>query len=54
MEVEDDKYRFITCLSRSHRKHDFIWVVVDQMTKSANFLPVKTTYSTEDYVELYI
>ena len=39
---------------RSRRQYDSIWVIVDRMTKSAHFLPVKTTYSTEDYAKLYL
>ncbi|XP_075111368.1 uncharacterized protein LOC142181757 [Nicotiana tabacum] len=45
---------FITGLPRSFRKHDSIWVIVDRLTKSAHFLPVKTTDSAEDYAKLYI
>jgi len=45
---------FITGLSRSCRQHNSVWVIVDRMTKSAHFLPVKTTYSAEDYAKLYI
>nr|AAV31171.1 Putative polyprotein, identical [Solanum tuberosum] len=45
---------FITGLPRSRRQHDSIWVIVDRMTKSAHFLPVKTTNSAEDYAKLYI
>ena len=45
---------FVTGLLRSHRQHDSIWVIVYRMTKSANFLPVKTTYSAEDYAKLYL
>ncbi|WMV37480.1 hypothetical protein MTR67_030865 [Solanum verrucosum] len=45
---------FITGLPRSHIQHDTIWVIVDRMTKSAHFLPVKTTHSAEDYARLYI
>ncbi|WMV59092.1 hypothetical protein MTR67_052477 [Solanum verrucosum] len=44
---------FITGLPRSRRQHDSIWVIIDCMTKSAHFLPVKTTHS-EDYAKLYI
>ncbi|WMV24530.1 hypothetical protein MTR67_017915 [Solanum verrucosum] len=44
----------ITRLPRSRRQHDSIWVIVDRMTKSAHFLPVKTTLSAEDYAKLYI
>ena len=45
---------FITRLPRTRRQHDFIWVIVDRMTKSSRFLAVKTTYSTEDYARIYI
>ncbi|XP_070004701.1 uncharacterized protein [Nicotiana sylvestris] len=45
---------FITGLPNSRRKFDSIWVIVDRLTKSAHFLPVRTTYSAEDYTRLYI
>ena len=45
---------FLVCLTRSRRQHDFIWVIVDRMTKSAHFIPVKSTYKVEDYARLYI
>ena len=45
---------FITGLPRTFRKFDFIWVIVDRLTKSAHFLPVKTTYTAEEYVKLSI
>ncbi|WMV32639.1 hypothetical protein MTR67_026024 [Solanum verrucosum] len=45
---------FITGLARYRTQHDSIWVIVDRMTKSSHFLPVKTTYSAQDYVRLYI
>ncbi|WMV44978.1 hypothetical protein MTR67_038363 [Solanum verrucosum] len=45
---------FITGLPRSRRQHDSIWVVVDRMTKSAHFLRIKTTYTTEVYAKLYL
>ena len=44
----------ITGLPRTRRQHDSIWVIVDRMTKSSRFLDVKSTYSTEDYVKLYL
>ncbi|WMV54654.1 hypothetical protein MTR67_048039 [Solanum verrucosum] len=43
-----------TGLPRSHRKHDSIWVIVNRMTKSAHFFPVKITHSAEDYAKLYL
>ncbi|KAH0681196.1 hypothetical protein KY284_022281 [Solanum tuberosum] len=45
---------FVTGLPRSFRKFDSIWVIVDRLTKSAHFLPVKTTYTVEEYARLYI
>ena len=43
----------ITGLPRSRMQHDFIWVIVDIMTKSSHFLLVNTTYSIEDYAKMY-
>ena len=31
-----------------------IRVIVNKLSKEAHFLPVKTTYTTEEYVMLYI
>ena len=45
---------FITGLPRSSQEYDSIWVIVDRMTKSAHFLPVKTTYLIKQYAELYL
>jgi len=45
---------FITGLPRTHRQFDSIWVIVDQMTKSVHFLPINTSFSSEDYSKLYI
>ena len=45
---------FVVRLPLTGRKHDSIWVVVDQLTKSAHFLPVRTDYSLDKLVELYI
>nr|GFC23397.1 putative reverse transcriptase domain-containing protein [Tanacetum cinerariifolium] len=32
---------FITRLPQTQRRHDAIWVVVDRLTKSAHFLPIR-------------
>ena len=45
---------FVIGLPPSQRHHDSIWVVVDRLTKSAHFLPIHTSYTTEDYGRLYI
>ena len=43
---------FITGMLIYQRHLDPIWVIVDRLIKSAHFLPVKTTYSVEDYAKL--
>ena len=45
---------FMVGLLVTGRKHDSAWVMVDQLTKSAHFLPVKTDYSLDKLVEIYI
>ena len=45
---------FVVGLPVTRRKHDSVWVVVDRLTKSAHFLPVRTDYSLDKLVELYI
>ena len=38
---------FVSRLPRTSRKHDAVWVVVDRLTKSAHFLPIRMTQSLE-------
>ena len=45
---------FVVGLPLTGRKHDLVWVVVDRLTKSAHFLPVRTDYSLDMLAELYI
>ena len=45
---------FVTGLPLSFSKFDSIWVIVERITKVVHFLPVKTTYTAEEYVRLYI
>ena len=45
---------FVVGLPLTGRKHDSVWVVVDRLTKSTRFLPVRTDYSLNKLAELYI
>ncbi|WMV26553.1 hypothetical protein MTR67_019938, partial [Solanum verrucosum] len=45
---------FTTGLPRSCHKFDSIWVIVNRLTKSSHFLPVRATLTAEDYAGLYI
>nr|GEW35218.1 putative reverse transcriptase domain-containing protein [Tanacetum cinerariifolium] len=45
---------FIIGLLRTPSGYDSIWVIVDRLTKSAHFLPVKTTDSMEKLTQLYL
>ncbi|GJT46249.1 retrotransposon protein, putative, ty3-gypsy subclass [Tanacetum coccineum] len=35
---------FVTGLPTTQKRHDAIWVVVDRLTKSAHFLPIRNNY----------
>uniref|UniRef100_A0A1S3Y815 Chromo domain-containing protein n=1 Tax=Nicotiana tabacum TaxID=4097 RepID=A0A1S3Y815_TOBAC len=45
---------FVFGLPRTQRKFDAVWVIVDRLTKSAHFVPVITTYSSEQLARIYI
>jgi hypothetical protein len=45
---------FIVGLPRTCTGYDSIWVVVDRVTKAAQFIPVKTTYNSAVLAELYM
>ncbi|GJW70611.1 reverse transcriptase domain-containing protein [Tanacetum coccineum] len=43
----------VTKLSRSSGGYDAIWVIVDRLTKSAHFLPIREDYKTEKLAKIY-
>jgi len=45
---------FTIRLPRTSKHHDAIWVIVDQLTKSAHFLAIKVTFAVEQLADLYI
>nr|GFC73975.1 retrotransposon protein, putative, Ty3-gypsy subclass [Tanacetum cinerariifolium] len=44
---------FVTGLPRTQRRQDAIWVIVDRLTKSAHFLPIRKDYSVSKLVETF-
>nr|GFC77883.1 retrotransposon protein, putative, Ty3-gypsy subclass [Tanacetum cinerariifolium] len=44
---------FVTELPQTQRRHDAIWVVVDRLTKSAHFLPIRKDYSVSRLAEIF-
>nr|GEU82334.1 retrotransposon protein, putative, Ty3-gypsy subclass [Tanacetum cinerariifolium] len=45
---------FVTKLPRSSSGHDTIWVIMDRLTKSAYFLPMREDYKMDRLVRLYL
>ena len=45
---------FVVGLPRTSEGYDAIWVVVDRLTKSAHFIPIRVTFSLEKLAELYV
>nr|GEV88261.1 reverse transcriptase domain-containing protein [Tanacetum cinerariifolium] len=45
---------FVSGLPRTPSGYDSIWVIVDHLTKSAHFLPMKKTDSIEKLAQLYL
>ncbi|KAA0059244.1 pol protein [Cucumis melo var. makuwa] len=45
---------FITGLPRTLKGYTVIWVVVDRLTKSAHFVPRKSTYTASKWGQLYM
>ena len=51
---EDINMDFVTGLPKVRGGYDSIWVIVDRLTKSAYFNPVKTTYQVEELAKIYL
>ena len=45
---------FVLGLPMTLGRYDSIWVIVDRLTKSAHFIPVKMNYNAEKLAKLYI
>jgi hypothetical protein len=54
VEVGRDCHGFYRGFAENSVGYDAIWVIVDQLTKVAHFIPIKTTYSGPQLAELYM
>ncbi|GJT40041.1 putative reverse transcriptase domain-containing protein [Tanacetum coccineum] len=45
---------FVTKLPRTSSGHDTIWVIMDRLTKSAHFLPMREDYKMDRLARLYL
>ncbi|GKA16654.1 putative reverse transcriptase domain-containing protein [Tanacetum coccineum] len=54
MEVGEITWIFVSGLPKNTSGYDLIWVIVDRLTKSAHFLPMKKTDSIEKLAQLYL
>ena len=51
---EDINMDFVVGLPRIRKQNDSIWIIMDKLTKSAHFMPIKSNYSAEEYARLYL
>ena len=45
---------FVVGLPKTAAGHDAIWVIVDRLTKSAHFIPIRVTFGPRQLAELYV
>ena len=45
---------WVTLLPRTQRRHDAVWDIKDQLTKSTHFLAIRMTFTLEEFYRLYI
>nr|GFB36254.1 putative reverse transcriptase domain-containing protein [Tanacetum cinerariifolium] len=54
MEIEEIKMDLVTKFPKNSSGYDAIWVIVDRLTKSAYFLPIRKDYKTKKLARIYI
>ena len=43
---------YVVGLPQTQKQNDSIWVIVDRLTKSAHFIPIKYTFTAKDYARI--
>ena len=54
MEVEKIPMDFVTNLPKTQKGNDGIWIIVDRLTKSAHFLPIRWGCSLDHLAQRYV
>jgi len=54
MEMEIISIEFIIGLPKTQRKNDSIMVVIDKLSKSTHFIPVKSTYKEINFTKIFM
>ena len=45
---------FITSLPKNKKQNDYIFVVIDKLSKEAHFIPVKSTYKAMNIADIFL
>jgi hypothetical protein len=53
MEMGTDIYGFITKLPKTPRGYDSIWVIIDRLTNSVHFLPIREVYKMDKLMKIF-
>ena len=51
---DDITMDFVSSFPLTQQKHDSVWVIVDKLTKSTHFIPVRMDYFMDQLAELYV
>ena len=45
---------FVSSLPLTQKKHDLVWVIIDRLTKSTHFIPIRIDYSMDRLAKLFV
>ena len=45
---------FITGLPKTKKQNDYIFVVIDKLSKAAHFIPMKSTYKEVNIIDIFL
>ena len=51
---DDITIDFVTALPKTSVGHNMIWVIVDRLTKTAHFIPLKMGFTMEKLAQTYV